>query len=94
LQSALRPTSRASLEQGSYNPLPCQPAQQKEARDSDFTFSNEQKLMKMFSDNAKTYIQLSGAALALTLTFAHDILHIPADQSVVDFWMILMCVVF
>lgn len=62
----------------------------REAEDSDFDFSNEQKIKQMFSDNAKTYIQLSGAALALTLTFAHEILHIPAGQSIVDFWMILM----
>ena len=62
----------------------------KEAQDSDFNFTNEQKIMQMFSDNAKTYIQLSGAALALTLTFAHEILHIPAEQSIVNFWMIVM----
>jgi len=49
-----------------------------------------QKVMKMLSDNAKTYIQLSGAGLALTLTFAHEIVHIPKDQSIVDPWMILM----
>lgn len=46
--------------------------------------------MSMFSDNAKTYIQLSGAALALTLTFAHQILHIPEAKNIVDPWMILM----
>lgn len=44
----------------------------------------------MFSDNAKTYIQLSGAALALTLTFAHEILHIPKDQNIADVWMVAM----
>ena len=46
--------------------------------------------MKMFSDNAKTYIQLSGLALGLTLTFAHQILNIPEDHSTVDLWMIIM----
>jgi hypothetical protein len=46
--------------------------------------------MKMFSDNAKTYIQLSGAALGLTLTFAHKIIHIPEDQPIVDLWMVTM----
>ena len=46
--------------------------------------------MGMFSDNAKTYIQLSGAALALTLTFAHEILHIPKEANVADAWMIIM----
>ena len=53
-------------------------------------FDREQKVMKMFSDNAKTYIQLSGAALALTLTFAHQILHIPDGENIADFWMITM----
>jgi hypothetical protein len=53
-------------------------------------FDHEHKVMSMFSDNAKTYIQLSGAALALTLTFAQQILHIPKDKNIADFWMILM----
>jgi len=53
-------------------------------------FDREHKVMKMFSDNAKTYIQLSGAALALTLTFAHQILHLPEDKNIADGWMILM----
>jgi hypothetical protein len=52
------------------------------------TFDREHKVMSMFSDNAKTYIQLSGAALALTLTFAHEILHVPKDRNVADTWMI------
>ena len=46
------------------------------------TFDRQQKVMAMFSDDAKTYIQLSSAALALTLTFAHDILNIPKGQPV------------
>jgi hypothetical protein len=52
------------------------------------TFDRQQKIMSMFCDNAKTYIQLSGAALALTLTFAHEILHIPAQRtSPTDGWL-------
>ena len=58
------------------------------------TFDREEKVMKMFSDNARTYIQLSGAALALTLTFAHEILHVPKEQNIVDAWMVLMWVCF
>ena len=54
------------------------------------TFDRQHKVMMMFSDNTRTYIQLSGAALALTLTFAHQILHIPEGQSVVDSWMVVM----
>ncbi len=62
--------------------------------DRQVTFDRQQKIMAMFSDNAKTYIQLSGAALALTLTFAHEILHIPKDQNIADQWMIGMWVCF
>ena len=58
--------------------------------DRQATFDRQQKIMAMFSDNAKTYIQLSGAALALTLTFAHEILHIPKDQNIANGWMIGM----
>ena len=54
------------------------------------TFDRQHKVMKMFSDNAKTYIQLSGAALGLTLTFAHEILHIPKEQNIADSWMVVM----
>ena len=50
--------------------------------------------MKMFCENAETYIKLSGAALVLTLTFAHEILHIPKDASIVDGWMIAMWLCF
>ena len=46
--------------------------------------------MSMFSDNAKGYIQLSSAALALTMAFAHQILHIPDDKNIANTWMILM----
>lgn len=58
------------------------------------TFDRQQKVMGMFSDNAKTYIQISAAALALTLTFAHEILNIPKGKSIVDGWMIVMWVCF
>jgi hypothetical protein len=58
------------------------------------TFDHQHKVMMMFSDNAKTYIQLSGAALALTVTFAHQILHIPEGRNVVDPWMVIMWVCF
>jgi hypothetical protein len=54
------------------------------------TFDRQQKVMKMFSDNAKTYIQLSGAALTLTLTFAEKILHISKPPNAVNGWMVVM----
>ena len=53
-------------------------------------FDREQKVMSMFCDNAKTYIQLSSAALALTLTFARQILHVPDNKNIANVWMILM----
>jgi hypothetical protein len=62
--------------------------------DRQATFDRQQKVMSMFSDNAKTYIQLSGAALALTLTFAHEILHVPKDENIANGWMIAMWVCF
>ena len=62
----------------------------KHGPDSEADFKDQQTIMKMFCDNAKTYIQLSGPALALTLTFAREILHVPANQSIADIWMILM----
>jgi hypothetical protein len=65
--------------------LPEKPVTDQERR---ATFDREHKVMTMFSDNAKTYIQLSGAAL--TLTFAHQILHIPAEENIANKWMILM----
>jgi hypothetical protein len=64
------------------------------ATDPQPDFDHMHKIMSMFSDNAKTYIQLSGAALALTLTFAHEILHIPKDQNIVDGWMMTMWICF
>ena len=58
------------------------------------TFERRRDVMQMFSDNAKTYVQLSGAALALTLTFAKQILHIPDTQSIVSCWTISMWLCF
>lgn len=39
------------------------------AEDGNATFDRQKKVLSMYSDNAKTYIHLSGAALALTITF-------------------------
>ena len=60
----------------------------KAAEDDDrqATFDRQKMVMQMFSDNAKTYIQLSGAALGLTLTFAQKILHIPEGGRTVNHW--------
>jgi hypothetical protein len=58
------------------------------------TFDRQEKVMKMFSDNAKTYIQLSGAALGLTLTFAEKVLHLPDAKGIVNPWTISMWLCF
>jgi uncharacterized membrane protein (DUF485 family) len=65
-----------------------------EAEERRATFSRKQQVMAMYCDNAKTYIQLSGAALGLTLTFAHEILNIPKDQNIADGWMISVWMLF
>jgi hypothetical protein len=48
----------------------------------DFDFDNEHKVMQMFSENAKLYIQLGGAALALSIAFARQIQGVPDKQPV------------
>ena len=48
----------------------------------------------MYSDNAKTYIQLSGAALALTITFTDRILHLTATENIANGWMIAVWICF
>jgi hypothetical protein len=56
--------------------------------DRQATFERRRAVMQMFCDNAKTYIQLSLGALALTLTFTDRILHIPQTANIADGWMI------
>ena len=64
------------------------------AEDRSLAFDRQEKIMQMFSDNAKSYMQLSGLALTLTLTFAHEILHVPKDTNIADAWMIAMWICF
>jgi hypothetical protein len=56
-------------------------------------FDHEHKVMKMFCDNAKTYIQLSGTALGLTITFREKILG-EREGSPPGTWMIVMWLCF
>ena len=59
-------------------------------RAEDNGFEREYKVMGVFIDNAKTYVQLSAGALLLTITFMHEILGIPREQKLpMDCWMIL-----
>jgi hypothetical protein len=54
-----------------------------------FDFGNEEKVMKLFTDNARTYIQLSSAALVLCSAFLHEVLGIPKESTPPpDGWMI------
>jgi len=56
-------------------------------------FDKECKLMGLFIDNAKTYTQLSGAALALSITFIREVVGvaeggpIPLDWSLIVSWL-------
>jgi len=58
------------------------------------TFDRQKSVMQMYSDNAKTYIQLSGAALGLTLTFSDKILHLPSTANIATGWMITVWLCF
>jgi hypothetical protein len=64
-------------------------------------FERQYKVMGVFIENAKTYIQLSAGALLLTVTFMHEILGIPNDQKlptdcwlVASWWSFLAAIVF
>ena len=53
-------------------------------------FEKEYKVMSVFIENAKTYVQLSAGALLLSVTFLHEILGIPKEQRVAtDNWLML-----
>ena len=59
----------------------------------DFNFDEEQKIVGMFTDNAKMYIQLSGAALGLSITFVRQIQGVaegkplPFNRLVIASWV-------
>ncbi|HXJ94886.1 MAG TPA: hypothetical protein VMT20_18745 [Terriglobia bacterium] len=54
------------------------------------TFEREYKVMGVFIDNAKTYVQLSAGALLLSVTFLHEILGISKEQRLpTDLWLML-----
>jgi hypothetical protein len=55
------------------------------------TFDRQHKIMQMFSDNAKTYVQLSSAALAVTLTFTREVLHLSADMAASKPLIVMWC---
>ena len=56
----------------------------------DDIFERECKIMAMFIDNAKSYVQLSAGALLLTITFLHEILGIPKEPKLpTDCWLVI-----
>lgn len=58
--------------------------------DEDSGFNKECKLMGLFIDNAKTYTQLSGAALALSITFVHEVVGITKDSPIPLDWSLVV----
>lgn len=53
-------------------------------------FAEDSKIMELFIDNAKTYVQLSAGALVLSITFLHEIVGIAKDAKVpTDRWLII-----
>ena len=53
-------------------------------------FEKEYKVIGVFIENAKTYIQLSASALLLTVTFLREIVGIPKEQKLPrDSWLML-----
>jgi hypothetical protein len=68
-------------------------AMDNQVANEDTEFNKEFKVMGLFIDNAKTYTQLSGAAIALSVTFVHEVVGvakdspIPLDWSLVVSWL-------
>ena len=58
--------------------------------DNDAVFSKECKLMGLFIDNAKTYTQLSGAALALSVTFVHEVVGVAKESPIPLNWSLVV----
>jgi hypothetical protein len=48
----------------------------------DTAFNKEFKVMGLFIDNAKTYTQLSGAAIALSVTFVREVVGIEKGKTI------------
>ena len=58
-------------------------------------FTEESKIMELFIDNAKTYVQLSAGALVLSITFLHEIAGVAKDTKVpTDFWLVVSWISF
>lgn len=56
----------------------------------DAVFSKEYQLMGLFIDNAKTYTQLSGAAIALSITFIHEVVGVEKGKPISLDWSLMV----
>jgi hypothetical protein len=56
----------------------------------DTTFEREHKVIEMFVDNAKTYVQLSIGALFLSVTFFHEILGVAKEAKLPTDWLLIL----
>ena len=58
-------------------------------------FNEESKIMELFIDNAKTYVQLSAGALVLSITFLHEIAGVAEGTKVpTDVWLVVSWIFF
>ena len=53
-------------------------------------FDKEFKVMGLFIDNAKTYTQLSGAAIALSVTFVREVVGVAKDNPISLDWSLVV----
>src|SRR5262245_43923899 len=53
-------------------------------------FDKEVKVMGLFIDNAKTYTQLSGAAIALSVTFVREVVGVARDSPISLDWSLVV----
>lgn len=61
-----------------------------QATAQDAQFNKEYQLMGLFIDNAKTYTQLSGAAIALSITFIREVVGVEKGQPISLDWSLLV----
>lgn len=56
----------------------------------DGAFNQEFKVMGLFIDNAKTYTQLSGAAIALSVTFVREVVGVAKENPISLDWSLVV----
>src|SRR5713101_5681144 len=54
-------------------------------------FDREHKVITLFIDNAKTYVQLSIGALLLSVTFLREVLGLPKETPIHLDWALVVC---